>query len=134
MLLTQPLLAEESGEIDDLKECRAIAADTERLHCYDTVLDGGIFNQQKVRTENFGSTKNQTESAVDKLIVTIVRIEKSKSGIHYFYTADEQVWKQVNRGNWSLDVPIQAEIKSGMMGSFFLVTEGGKSTRVKRVQ
>ena len=130
----QPLLADESAEVDSVSECRAISGDAERLLCYDTVVDGGIFNQKQAETENFGVSKSQPASDVEKLVVTIVRIQKSDSGIHYFHTADEQIWKQVNRGNWSLDVPVQAEIKSGLMGSFFLVTEGGKSTRVKRVE
>lgn len=132
--LMPPALAGDTEAVSDVKDCRSIAGDAERLLCYDTVIDGGVFNQKQVETENFGANKSQPESAVEKLVVTIVRVQKSKSGIHYFHTADAQVWKQVNRGNWSLDVPIQAEIKSGMMGSFFLVTEGGKSTRVKRVQ
>ncbi|MDH4055613.1 MAG: type VI secretion protein [Gammaproteobacteria bacterium] len=132
--MMQPLLADESAEIDSVNDCRAISGDAERLLCYDTVVDGGTFDQKQAEKENFGTSKSQPESAVEKLVVTIVRVQKSDSGIHYFHTADEQIWKQVNRGNWSLDVPVQAEIKSGLMGSFFLVTEGGKSTRVKRVQ
>ena len=132
--LTQSALADESAEVDAVSDCRAISGDAERLLCYDTVVDGGIFNQRQAETENFGVNKSQPDSSVEMLVVTIVRVQKSGSGIHYFHTADEQIWKQVNRGNWSLDVPFQAEIKSGLMGSFFLVTEGGKSTRVKRVQ
>jgi hypothetical protein len=130
----QPLLADASAEIRDLAGCRAISADSERLLCYDTVIDGGVFNQQQVQKENFGTNKSQSDSDIEKLIVSVVRVQKSASGIHYFYTADEQVWKQANRGNWSLEVPFQAEIKAGLMGSYFLVTEGGKSVRVKRVQ
>jgi hypothetical protein len=133
-LLIQPLLADEAVEIRDIEGCRTIVADSERLLCYDTVVDGGVFNRQQVQKENFGTSNSQPESSVDKLLVTIVLVQKSSSGVHYFHTADEQVWRQVNRGNWSLEVPIQAEIKAGMMGSYFLVTEGGKSVRVKRVK
>ena len=132
--LMRPSLAEEQVEISEVGDCRSIKGDTERLLCYDTVVEGGIFNQKQAETENFGANKSQAESAVEKLLVTVTRVQKSDSGIHYFHTADEQIWKQVNRGNWSTDVPFQAEIKSGLMGSFFLVTEGGKSTRVKRVK
>ena len=72
--------------------------------------------------------------SADELSVTITRVKKDGSGIHYFQTSDGQVWKQRNAGAWSLKVPFEAEIKKGMMGSFFLVNEGGKSTRVKRVK
>lgn len=136
-VLMQPLLADEPTNVSDIKECRAIAAEAERLLCYDTVADGGVFSQQhlqQVQIENFGSQERQPEISVDQLTVTIVRVQKAANGIHYFYTADGQAWKQSSRSDWSLKVPFQAEIKAGTMGSFFLVNEGGKSTRVKRAQ
>lgn len=136
-MLMQPLLADELMNVSDIKECRGIAAKAERLLCYDTVADGGIFNEQKlqqVQIENFGSKKRQPDISVDRLTVTIVRVQKGATGIYFFHTADGEAWKQSNRGNWSLKVPFQAEIKAGVMGSFFLVTEGGKSVRVKRVR
>jgi len=74
------------------------------------------------------------DTSVDRLMVTITRVKKDGSGIHYFKTSDGQVWKQRNAGGWSSEVPFEAEIKKGLMSSFFLVNEGGKSTRVKRVK
>jgi len=136
-MLMQPLLADEFKNISDIKECRAIAAKAERLLCYDTVADGGVFDEQKlqqVQIENFGSEKTQPDISVDQLTVTIVRVQKGSTGIYFFHTADGKAWKQSNRANWSLKVPFQAEIKAGALGSFFLVTEGGKSVRVKRVR
>ena len=141
----------------------AIDAKAERLLCYDTVIDGGIFNKQKleqVQVENFGSdkmkmetetktvtqtpegteivtttqTKTKTDVSVDEIFVTIVRTQKDGNGIQYFQTDDGQVWKQQNTGKWGSKVPFEAKIKEGSMGSYFLVNEGGKSTRVKRVR
>jgi len=163
-----PLLAAEFINISDIKGCRAIRGDTERLACYDTVSDGGVFNEQKlkqVQVESFGSSALRKERApvapapstgtatataapatapatpatapdipVNRITVTITRVKKDGSGIHYFQTSDGQVWKQRNVSSWSLKVPFEAEIKAGMLGSFFLVNEGGKSTRVKRVK
>jgi len=138
LMLPQPLLADEFENISDIKECRGITARAERLLCYDTVADGGVFNEQqlqKVQGENFGKKEEPPEEvSVDRLAVTIVRITKSASGTHYFYTEDGTAWKQSGSGRWSLQAPFQAEIKAGLMGSFFLVPEGGKSVRVKRVQ
>lgn len=167
-IIALPLLADEFINISDIKGCRAIRGDTERLACYDTVSDGGVFNEQKlkqVQVESFGSSALRKERApvapapstgtgtatpatapapvtpatapnipVDRITVTITRVKKDGSGIHYFQTSDGQVWKQRNASGWSLKVPFEAEIKAGALGSFFLVNEGGKSTRVKRVK
>lgn len=161
-LLVLPLLAGEFTNISNIKECRAIKGDAERLLCYDTVSDGGIFNEQQlkqVQVEKFGSSTMRKKPAPvtstapatatptipktvtptadisgDKLAVTITRTQKAANGIHYFQTSDGQVWKQRNAGSWSTKVPFEAVIKAGILGSFFLVNEGGKSTRVKRVK
>ena len=120
-----------------MKDCRPITAKAERLLCYDTVVDGGVFNQQEleqVQKENFGNTKAEQDISVDQVIVTIVKVQDGANRVHYFHTAEGVVWKQTNGGSWKIKAPFQAEIKSGIMSSFFLVAEGGKSTRVKRVQ
>jgi len=136
-VMMQPLLADELVNVSDIENCRAIAAEAERLLCYDTIVDGGVFNQQQleqVQKENFGSTQAKPDISVDQLIVSIVKVQKGGNRIHYFHTADGAVWKQINAGSWKLKAPFQAEIKSGMMNSFFLVADSGKSTRVKRVR
>ena len=177
LILLQPLVADELMNVTEITECRKIEAQAERLLCYDTVSDGGIFNEQKLKeaqVESFGSskmpkeketktvTKTETETgteskidtetetktetktekasqpvtdiSVDRIQVTIVRTQKNPNGITYFKTSDGQVWKQINSDNWSLAVPFEADIKSGVLGSFFLVPESGKSTRVRRVK
>lgn len=138
LMLAQVVNADELTNISDFKECRAIEAKAERLLCYDTIADGGVFNEQQlqqVQKENFGSREKPAEVvSVEQLAVTIVNVKKSATGIHYFYTDDGAVWKQSNSGRWNIKVPFEAEIKSGKMGSFFLVSESGKSVRVKRVR
>ncbi len=165
LVLIQSLMADEFTNVSDVKGCRVIEARAERLLCYDTVVDGGVFNEQKlkqVQVESFGSSKmtrgkpaatvagsgagakvkpvtpvapgSGKDSSVDRLAVTIIRSKKDARGYFYFQTSDGQVWKQQNSGNWTLKPPFEAEIKEGMLGSFFLMIEGGKSTRVKRVR
>ena len=167
LVSVQPLSADELKNVSDVKSCRLIEARAERLLCYDTVVDGGVFNQQKLKqaqVESFGSSKMKvetkttttttavvgtetktttktktkakakTEISVDEINVTIVRVKKDANGIHYFQTSDGQVWKQQSSSKWSLNTPFEVEIKEGTMGSFFLINEGGKSTRVKRVR
>lgn len=136
MFLVQAVAADEFVEIRDSQGCRAIEADAERLLCYDTIADGQVFSRQQlqqVQKENFGIRKKESDISVDQLSVTIVDIQKASNGIYFFHTADGSVWKQSSKGSWNLPVPFEAEIKSGMLGSYFLVAETGKSTRVKRV-
>lgn len=181
-----PSQAEELVNITDIKDCRKVNGDAERLACYDIVNDGGIFNEQKLRkvqVEDFGSetmpkekasapapvtpaptpapapetptpsaspapqassaaapaeepppAKASREPSSDRIYVTIVRLKKGNGGFYYFQTSEGQVWKQQNAMSWNLKAPFEAKIKKGTMGSFFLVHDGGKSTRVKRVR
>jgi hypothetical protein len=133
----QRLLADEHINLTDFQDCRVIKGKAERLLCYDTIADGGVFNQQQVRQvqeETFGAKDSEPDIAIDKLGVTIERIEKDASGKRYFYTTGGQVWKQQKPGSYPSKVPFEAELKSGTLGSFFLVNESGRSTRVKRIK
>lgn len=75
-----------------------------------------------------------TKISVDEIQVTVVRVKKDGAGFFYFQTSDGQVWKQQNATSWSSTVPFDAKIEKGIMGSFFLVSEGGRSTRVTRLK
>jgi len=133
----QPLLADEYINITDFRDCRAIEGKAERLLCYDTIADGGVFNIQQVRQvqqETFGAKERESDISIDTLSVTIKRVEKGNNDKRYFHTSSGQVWKQQNPGHYSSKVPFEAEIKSGVMGSFFLVNESGRAIRVKRVK
>lgn len=130
----QPSLAEESENISEVKDCRAIAADAERLRCYDTTVEGGVHNEKQSQLEQFGKPEKPAEPATDQVSVTIVRIQTRQDRKHYFHTADGAVWEQTGRGSWNLAVPFDARIKKGALSSYFLVAEGGKATRVKRVR
>lgn len=133
----QPLLADEYINVTDLRDCRAIKGKAERLLCYDTIADGGVYNTQQVRQvqqETFGAKDREPDISIDTLSVTIERVEKDNNDKRYFYTTGGQVWKQQNPGLYPSKVPFEAEIKSGVMGSFFLVNESGRGIRVKRVK
>lgn len=137
LLLLQPLLADEFVNITDVEDCRGIPASAERLLCFDTVAGGGVYNEQKlqeVQKENFGAQAEETVVSADEITVTIVRVTENSAGIHFFYTEDGKAWRQNGSGRWSMQAPFEATIKKGVMGSFFLKTEGGKSERVKRVK
>ena len=138
ILFAYASVADEYVNISDFKKCREIEGEVERLLCYDTIADGGIYNEQKLQEaqkEDFGRRGGPTDISLEELTVTIVKVSEAAGRIHYFYTEDGKVWKQSTpRGSWIIDVPFEAEIRSGMLGSYFLVLENGKSTRVKRVR
>lgn len=73
-------------------------------------------------------------SSSDLLAVTVVRVKKDTKGFYYFQTADNQVWKQQNAGAWPIKAPFEATLKKGVFSSFFLTTQAGRSTRVKRLR
>jgi len=133
----QPLLADEYLNVTDFHDCRAIKGKAERLLCYDTIADGGVFNTQQIRQvqqETFGAKDREPDISIDTLSVTIERVEKGINDTRYFHTAGGQVWKQKNPGHYPSKVPFEAEIKPGVLGSFFLVNESGRGIRVKRVK
>lgn len=133
----QPLLADEYTNVTDFRDCRPIKEKAERLLCYDTIADGGVFNAQQFRQveqESFGAKEKAPENSIDQLGVTIVRVQREANGIHYFHTADGKIWKQKSASHFPSKVPFEAVIKTGMMGSFFLVTKGRRAVRVKRVK
>jgi hypothetical protein len=162
VLSLSPLLAQEPVNITDFKGCQAIENNKARLLCYDTVANGGIYNEEKhqeVIVEEFGADKMRKPEEVrqapppvepasagrttppspvsdssDRLVVTVTRVKKDANGYHYFQTEDNQVWKQQNAGAWGTQAPFEATLKKGMFSSFFLVNEEGMSTRVKRLR
>ena len=133
----QPLLADEYINVTDFRDCRTIKGKAERLLCYDTIADDGVFNTQQIRQvqqETFGANDRESDISIDTLSITIERVEKGNNDKRYFYTEGGQVWKQQKPGRYPSKVPFEAEIKSGAMGSFFLVNESGRSIRVTRVK
>lgn len=135
--LVQPLSADEYINVTDFRDCRAIEGKAERLLCYDTIADGGVFNIQQIKQvqqETFGAKDREPDISIDTLSVTIERVEKGSNDTRYFYTTGGQVWKQQKPGLYPSKVPFEAEINSGSLGSFFLVNESGRSIRVKRVK
>jgi len=85
-------------------------------------------------TESKSAAPPQTTISVDEIQVTVTRMKKDATGHYYFQTSDNQVWKQEDARRWTTSPPFDAKIEKGMMGSFFLVSEGGVSARVKRVR
>ena len=88
-------------------------------------------------TEQFGLTEKQLEpDPVTSVDVVVVKISKNAYGKMIFTTDDGQVWQQTDqRGARYRDLPVDAIIRNGASGSFFIQPQaGGIASRVKRLR
>ena len=72
----------------------------------------------------------------DEITVTVVEVSQDLLGKHIFKTEDGQIWMQTdNRKVRFRDMPFDARIRGGSMGSYFLQSVGGGAAlRVKRAR
>ena len=136
-LSSAALGADEVKNVTEFNGCRSLADDARRLLCYDTVADGGVFNEEKIQEaveESFGTNESENNIDTDELSVRVIRVREGAGNVHFFYTENGAVWRQTNGRRWKIKAPFNATISSGVFSSYFLVTDTGKSTRVKRVK
>lgn len=123
-----PSMAEEFVNISDIKGCRAIKDEQERLVCYDTVMDGGIFNEQKVRqkkVETFGSkTMPPVEPAVSEPSAPPVKAEVAKAPAESTRKSPPVPKKSKKDSSDSLAVTIVRTKKDGNGFYYFQTSEG----------
>ena len=65
-MFISPLQADELMNIDKVEDCGKIKGDKERLACFDTVINGGIFNEEilkQVQIDEFGASTMAKEPA-----------------------------------------------------------------------
>ena len=116
------LLAEEFTNISDIKACRAIGSDKARLICYDTVIDGGIYNEeqyQQVIVEEFGSEK-MPKSPVAEPAPAVVAVPSAAEKT----TRSEPVKSKKSAGN-RLSVTI-VRVKKDANGYHYFQTSDGQ--------
>lgn len=88
-------------------------------------------------TEQFGLTEEQKKSDPPKSVdVVIVAVSQNAYGKLIFTTDTGQVWQQTDqRSARYRDLPLEATIRNGASGSFFIRPQsGGVSSRVKRLK
>lgn len=122
------------------ESCKALKEDAFRLKCFDTVLSGGVYSQQKIEQEkvnSFGTIdKPKAKEVKTNISVEIVKISKGTAGTLIYYLKNGQVWKQADVGKLlSQSLPFKAEIKKISLGGFRLSPVGSKrSIKVKRLR
>ena len=87
--------------------------------------------------EQFGMPEEQRKSDPPESIdVVIVAVSKNAYGKLIFTTDSGQVWQQTDsRSARYRDLPIDATIRSGVSGSYFIQPRsGGMASRIKRIR
>lgn len=85
--------------------------------------------------EQFGLSLSQRDpQPLESIDVSVVSVDTDAYGKLIFTTASGQVWRQTDRANPRYrQIPFDAEIRKGAMGSFFIKARPGRvAVRVKR--
>lgn len=139
-----------------LKACRGIADNNQRLACFDTAsasLSAAVDSKQIVVIEEkevkktkrslfgfslpdlsiFGGNDNDSEE--DKTLVTTIKSLGRAEGGRWNITIPEgAVWQTTESMMINPAVGDAVEIKSGVMGGYFLKVRNKRAVRAKRIQ
>ena len=144
---------------DPLQQCRAIQDATERLQCYDQLVDARATTQtatalepipattplpaaektappQTLRDEAlFGTSGETIESAIATLTVQVKSTTTDARQKLLFTMQNGQRWQQLDQGFVKVSSGDTCVISSGVFGSFKMkCQQGSKTIRVKRLQ
>lgn len=158
MVLTIWASASNAAELSDqLKQCRAVQNDLQRLTCYDKI-GSGTFTPTNVVTEreqylertptatssavsttspdNFGiEHKEVPQEQVTSIIATVDLIEQSKRGLWTITLNNGQKWRQISSDGFLLRKGEEVTISRGVFNSFLLTRKGSeRQTKVARLQ
>ena len=132
---------EDADTLADLKACVAIERSNARLACYDGVLGRApsppgsaastVVSPATTPVPAAAVTEPGAEPAEQTVVVVELRLHTPSSAV--FVTATGEVYEQIDTGRGRYpEVPFEAKIESGSLGSRFLVSPaGGPRIRVK---
>lgn len=118
--------------------CAAIEDDSVRLACFDEA-----FPRAADAAKDFGLSARQVAQATDhaagsgaptRITARVLSVTRIKSG-QFIVTLDNgQTWRQGEGESYApLDADETVTIKKAALGSYILITSGGRSIRVRRV-
>lgn len=107
-----------------LAGCRAITVDDRRLACFDELAE------RTLRTDGAG------DAQPGRSPLRLITLRTLTDGRQIFELEPAQQWieTEVSRQPLLLRVGDQVELRRGALGAFMLVTESGRSTRVRRLR
>lgn len=136
-----PLAAQSQPDVTDaMLECREITRDTDRLKCFDRVLDANFEPDPKIEEQReaaFGITSEDSRAEAEELSATITEVEvDQKFGTILFALDNGQVWQASASGSLRrFRIGDQATIAEDRFGGFRVRLEGRRGFRgVKRVR
>lgn len=145
---------------DRLLNCRSMDVDTERLRCYDELVDdkppgdasagaattseGGAVDVEAVeemspktreaQNEEFGLEHRQRNDA-EVMNAIVADVSSGPFDRLVIRLSNDQIWQQVNNGRYRIERGQKVVIRRGVLNSFFLQPEGtNREVRVKRVR
>jgi hypothetical protein len=141
---------------EKLQSCRAITDNAQRLACFDSTsanLSAAVSSKQIVVIEEkevkktkrslfgfrlpdlsiFGGNENDTEE--DKTLTTTIKsLGRAEGGRWNIGIPEGAVWQTTEAMTFNPSVGDAVEIKSGVMGGYFLRVGKKRAVRAKRVQ
>jgi hypothetical protein len=133
----------DAGIEQALGRCAAKADDQARLACFD-VLTAGMRRageSEKPSPEaRFGSgalprqPAKDEEAEVRSVTATLVGLQQRPYGEHVFRLSNGQVWSEIEAGRSRYRTGVEVEIRRTAFGGYMLSTDGGRATRVRRIE
>lgn len=152
---TQTVASQRPAAAQELSSCRSIAADAERLACYDRVaaaFDAAeqsgellVMDRNQVRETRralFGFSLNAAplfarggpQEEVEAIETTLTRVSEGAYGKWVFTLENGSVWQQIDseRLTRTPRPGMEIRVRQGAVGSYLLSVAGARSVRVRR--
>ena len=143
LVVAMPSAAFAQGPPSTFEECAAVPDDVERLACYDEVATAVVpdtiksMREAKAKQvkEEFGLFKPEPGQVLDRLPVTVVRVERTLHGKVRLIMEDGAVWVQTDSKGVYYPKTFTGVIKKAMMGSYiFSPDTKDKAIKVERIK
>lgn len=126
---------------DRLADCASIAADAERLACFEGLDPDATAQSAPTEPEDDpfpvkGRSRSDGDgAAAETLTASITRVRRDARGIVYLFLDNGQVWRETARSRFNYQAGMGVQISTGMLGSTNLIAEGMKKhAKVRRVE
>ncbi|MGL4474257.1 MAG: hypothetical protein ACRCT7_07335 [Shewanella sp.] len=111
-----------------LSQCSSISDKLERLICFDELAANAD------TSADFGKTKKSASDELQKVYLTVAKVDSDARGDLIVTFTNGQAWRQVDGRRYKVSVGQEVYIERGALGSFLLGQDDRNgAVRVKRV-